>query len=47
MSSKTNKLMKLPIKIGNSKIDRVVASDFAGCLTNSGQLYLWGPTPLG
>jgi hypothetical protein len=33
MSSKINKLMKLPIK---SKIDKIVASDFAACLTNSG-----------
>jgi len=28
-------------------IEKLQASDFSSCLTKSGELYLWGPTPLG
>jgi len=47
MTSKISKMTKLSLKLVSQKIDKVLASDFSACLTNSGELYLWGPTPLG
>lgn len=31
----------------SQEIDKIVASDFTACLFKNGDLYLWGPTPLG
>lgn len=47
MSSKVNTFTKLSFKVGSSKIEKIAASDFGSCLTNAGDLYFWGPTPLG
>ena len=30
-----------------NEIEKMIASDFAVCLLRNGDLYLWGPTPVG
>jgi len=26
---------------------KIEASDYAGCLTEQGEMFIWGPTPIG
>lgn len=45
VSSKVNRFMK--IRFQPSDIEKIVSSEFTACLMKQGDLYLWGPTPLG
>jgi alpha-tubulin suppressor-like RCC1 family protein len=47
MAHKVNRLNKLSLSLSEDDICTVQASNFAACLLNSGELYLWGPTPVG
>jgi hypothetical protein len=40
-------MTKIQLNLENNLIEKVAASDFSSCLTKTGELFLWGPTPLG